>query len=176
MVLLELFLSFVKIGFCSFGGLSMIPVISEETVSKGWITAQQLSDIVGIAEMTPGSLGVNCATFVGLQVANVGGALIATLGVMMPSLTVCMAAAHFIMKFKDNKYLQNAMWGIRPVCLGMIISVIFPLAQTNYIFMNIVSWQAIVIGCAVLVLIMKFKWRIPAVIGFSALCGILFVR
>lgn len=176
MVLLELFLSFVKIGFCSFGGLSMIPVISDETISHGWLTAQQLSDIVGIAEMTPGSLGVNCATFVGLQVASVGGALIATLGVMVPSLTVCMAAAHFIMKFKDNKYLQNAMWGIRPVCLGMIVSVIFPLAGTNYIFMNAVSWQAIAIGAAVLVLILKFKWKIPAVIGFSALCGIIFVR
>ncbi len=176
MALFELFISFVKVGFCSFGGLSMIPVISEETVSRGWLTSQQLSDIVGIAEMTPGSLGINCATFVGLQVGGVPGALSATLGVMLPSLTVCMAAAHFIMKFKDNKYLQNAMWGIRPICLGMIVSVIFPLAQTNYMYMDMLSWQAVLIGCVVLVLILKFKWKIPAVIGFSALCGILFVR
>ena len=63
MVLLELFVSFLKIGFTSFGGLSMIPLITSEMTAHGWMTASEVSDIVAIAEMTPGPLGLNCATF-----------------------------------------------------------------------------------------------------------------
>ena len=82
MVLLELFLSFMKIGFFSFGGLTMIPVINDEVLVHGWMTADEVMDIVAVAEMTPGSLGINCATFVGLRTAGVMGAFSATLGVM----------------------------------------------------------------------------------------------
>ena len=67
MVLLELFISFLKIGFTSFGGLSMIPLITSEMTSHGWMTAAEVSDIVAIAEMTPGPLGLNCATFAGME-------------------------------------------------------------------------------------------------------------
>ena len=69
MVLLELFISFLKIGFTSFGGLSMIPLITSEMTSHGWMTAAEVSDIVAIAEMTPGPLGLNCATFAGMRTA-----------------------------------------------------------------------------------------------------------
>ena len=64
---LELFLSFMRIGFCSFGGTTMVPVINDEVLSHGWMTAAEVIDIVAVAEMTPGSLGINCATFVGLE-------------------------------------------------------------------------------------------------------------
>ena len=71
MVLLELFISFLKIGFTSFGGLSMIPLITSEMTSHGWMTAAEVSDIVAIAEMTPGPLGLNCATFAGMRTARI---------------------------------------------------------------------------------------------------------
>ena len=77
MVLLELFISFLKIGFTSFGGLSMIPLITSEMTSHGWMTAAEVSDIVAIAEMTPGPIAVNSATFVGTKIAGVPGALVA---------------------------------------------------------------------------------------------------
>lgn len=67
MVLLELYWSFLLIGFSSFGGLSMIPQISDQVISHGWMNASQVTDIVAIAEMTPGPLGLNCATFAGMQ-------------------------------------------------------------------------------------------------------------
>ena len=73
MVLLELYISFLKIGFTSFGGLSMIPLISSEMLSHGWMTASEVSDIVAIAEMTPGPLGLNSATFAGLRTAACRG-------------------------------------------------------------------------------------------------------
>ena len=67
MLYLELFLSFVMIGFTSFGGMSMIPLISDEMLTHGWMTSQEVADIVAIAEMTPGPLGLNCATFAGMR-------------------------------------------------------------------------------------------------------------
>ena len=69
--LFQLFLAFAKIGFTSFGGTSMIPLIMEEMLSHNWMTADDVANIVAIAEMTPGSLGVNCATFAGTQTAGV---------------------------------------------------------------------------------------------------------
>ena len=79
MVLLKLYWSFLLIGFSSFGGLSMIPLISSEMVSNGWMTVSQVTDIVAIAEMTPGPLGLNCATFAGMQAAGIPGAIAANL-------------------------------------------------------------------------------------------------
>ena len=67
MIYLRLFLSFVKIGFTSFGGLSLIPVINQEMLTNGWMNPHEISDIIAIAEMTPGSLGINCATFAGMR-------------------------------------------------------------------------------------------------------------
>lgn len=110
-MLLDLFLSFLKIGFFSFGGTTMIPVINDEVLVHGWMTADEVMDIVAVAEMTPGSLGINCATFVGLRTAGILGALSASLAVMMPSLTLCMLAAHFIMKLKGNQIMEHAMMG-----------------------------------------------------------------
>ena len=72
--LLELFWSFLKIGFTSFGGLSMIPLISHEVISHGWMNLGEVGDIVAIAEMTPGPLGFNCATFAGIHAAGIPGA------------------------------------------------------------------------------------------------------
>ena len=84
MMFLELFLSFLKVGFTSFGGLSMVPLISSEMVSHGWMTAQEVTDLLAIAEMTPGPFGLNCATFAGMNAAGVPGAVIANLGVLAP--------------------------------------------------------------------------------------------
>lgn len=111
MIYLKLFLTFVKIGFCSFGGMTMVAVINDEVLRYGWMTAAEVMDIVAVAEMTPGSLGINCATFVGLRTAGIPGALAASVGVMMPSLTICMAGAHFILKLKGNPWLESAMRG-----------------------------------------------------------------
>lgn len=85
--LFQLFFAFAKIGFTSFGGTSMIPLIMEEMLSHNWMTADDVANIVAIAEMTPGSLGVNCATFAGTQTAGVLGGTAAVIGVLTPTLT-----------------------------------------------------------------------------------------
>lgn len=173
MVYIELMVSFLLIGFTSFGGMSMIPLISSEMLSHGWMTAAEVSDIVAIAEMTPGPLGLNCATFAGSRVAGVLGAMCASFGVLVPSLTICMAAAVALKKFKDSRLLQNALYGIRPMCIGMIAAIILNLLLTNYAG-NLfgVSWQAILIGVIAFVALYFGKWSIAKTILLSAALGL----
>ena len=102
MVLLDLFWSFCKIGFTSFGGLSMVPLINGEMMAHGWMTLAEVSDIVAIAEMTPGPLGLNCAIFAGTRVAGLVGAICASIGVLSPSFLVGAVVAVMFEKFKDS--------------------------------------------------------------------------
>lgn len=168
MLLLELFWSFVKIGFTSFGGLSMIPLISSEMISHGWMTASEVSDIVAIAEMTPGPLGLNCATFAGMRAAGLAGAFVANLGALAPTLTLCAVAAVFFEHFRDNKRLAQIMVGVRPACVGMVAGVIIELGLENY-----TDWPSLVLGAVDLVLLLKFRVSIPKVLLFSAVVGII---
>ena len=177
MILLELFWSFCKIGFTSFGGLSMIPQISNEVLSHGWMTAEQVTDIVAIAEMTPGPLGLNCATFAGTRVAGFLGAISASLGVLSPTFLICAVAAVAFEKFRDSSFMQKAMSGIRPICLGLILAVVCSLSMTNYAApAGGVSLPALVIGTAALAALLKWKVSIPIVIAASALLGLVLIR
>ena len=174
MICLELFLSFLLIGFTSFGGMSMIPLINDQMLSHGWMTASEVADIVAIAEMTPGPLGLNCATFAGARTAGIAGALSASLGVLMPSFTLTMLAAMFLVKFKENRLMGEALYGIRPVCIGMIFAVIIQQCMANYAgpLFGFLSWPALVIGLVAFVLL-RFKWSVPKTIIVSAALGIL---
>ena len=174
MLLLELFWSFVKIGFTSFGGLSMVPLVSNEMISHGWMTGSEVSDIVAIAEMTPGPLGFNCATFAGMRTAGLAGAVAANLGVLTPNLTLCLLAAMFFQRFKDSRRLGQVMTGVRPACVGMVAGVLIDMALVNYA--NVtggVSLPAVGIGVLDSVLLLRFRLSIPKVLGISALLGLL---
>ena len=182
MLYAELFVSFLMIGFTSFGGMSMIPLINDQMLSHGWMTAQEVADIVAIAEMTPGPLGLNCATFAGTRTGSaIGafpgllGALSASIGVLIPSMTLCLIAAMFLEKFKQNRLMGNALFGIRPVCIGMIAAIIIQQCQANYAgtLLGVVSWQAILIGLVAFYLLLKRKWTVPMTILTSAALGLL---
>lgn len=176
MILLELFWSFCKIGFTSFGGLSMVPLINSEMLSHGWMTLSEVSDIVAIAEMTPGPLGLNCATFAGTRVAGLAGAVSASLGVLSPTLLVCAIAAVMFEKFRDAALMRQVMLGVRPSCLGLISGVLLSLAMTNYVSAGAVSLPAVFIGVVGLFLLVKCKVSIPKVILLSAALGLLLIR
>lgn len=174
MIYLELFLSFLMIGFTSFGGMSMIPLINDQMLSHGWMTATEVADIVAIAEMTPGPLGLNCATFAGARTAGIAGALAASLGVLTPSLTVAMLSAMFLKKFKENRLMEEALYGIRPVCIGMIFAVVLQQCETNYAgtLLGFLSWPAVLIGLVSLLVLFRFKWSIPKTIILAAVLGV----
>ena len=173
LTLLKLFWSFIKIGFTSFGGLSMVPLISHEVVTNGWMDLEEVADIVATAEMTPGPLGLNCATFAGIHAAGMPGALAANLGVLMPTLTITAAAGIFFAKFRESRYMEQLMTGVRPVCMGLILGVILSFCQTNYVIGGSVSPRAILIGIIDLFLLTKWKCSVPAVILLSAILGLL---
>lgn len=173
MIYLQLFWSFLKIGFTSFGGLSMIPLISSEMLSHNWMTVEEVSDIVAIAEMTPGPLGLNCATFAGTRTAGFLGAIAASMGVLMPSFTLCLMAAVFFEKFKTAKLIQRMMIGVRPACLAMVIGVCLTLSYTNYTTSSGISIPSIVIGVLDTILLVKYKISIPKTILLSAVLGLL---
>lgn len=168
----QLFWSFCQIGFTSFGGLSMIPLISSEMLGHGWMTSAEVSDIVAIAEMTPGPLGLNCATFAGVRVAGLPGALAANLGILMPTFTVCAIAAVFFERFKNSDALKHIMTAVRPVCIGLIWAVILSLCRTNYIVGGSVRLSSILIGCIGVYLLVRRKWSVPKVICAAAVLGI----
>jgi len=172
MIYLQLFLSFVKIGFTSFGGISMIPLIPDEMLSHGWMSTQEVTDIVAIAEMTPGPLGLNCATFAGIKTAGILGALSATAGVLVPAFTLTLAAAIFFQKVKDSHRMKQLLCGVRPAAVGMVFGVVCTLALSNYFGSGSADVKGILLGAAMLPLLLKWKLSIPKVIGISALLGL----
>ena len=163
MIYLELFLSFLIIGFTSFGGMSMIPLINDQMLSHGWMTAAEVADIVAIAEMTPGPLGLNCATFAGARTAGAAGALV--------DVHVDLDAH---VGEKQNRLMGEALYGIRPACIGMIFAVIIQQSMANYAgpLFGFLSWPALVIGVIALVMLLRFKWSIPKTIVLSAVLGL----
>ena len=173
MLLAELLVSFLLVGLTSFGGMSMIPLISQQMLSHGWMTAQEVADIVAIAEMTPGPLGLNCATFAGTRTAGLAGAAVATIGVLLPSLTITMLAAMFFKRFRESRLMDEALYGIRPVCIGMIAAILVQQSLANYVVASAVSLPSVAIGLVALVLILKFKVGVPAVILVSAALGLI---
>lgn len=171
--LLQMFWSFCQIGFTSFGGMSMIPLINSEMISHGWMTAGEVSDIVAMAEMTPGPLGLNCATFAGMRVAGVVGAVICVIGMLMPTLTICAGAAVFFQKFKNSSLLKNLMIGVRPASIGIMFAVMVSLSLTNYVVGTSISLGAVGIGLLSIFLLIKCRWSVPLVILLSAFLGLL---
>ena len=172
--LIDLYLSFLKIGFLSFGGFTMIPVINDVVLTKGWMIPEEVGDIVAIAEMTPGTLGINCSTFAGMRVGGIPGAICAALGILTPSFTLCLATAMFLSKFKGNPYLEAALKGIRPVCFGVILSVVISLGRTEFVVSDsVILWMPVLIAVAVGLSQHYLSISIPKTIFLAAVAGIL---
>ena len=167
MEILKLYWTFLLIGFSSFGGLSMIPQISQQVLQNHWMTQNQVTDILAIAEMTPGPLGLNCATFAGMQAAGIPGAIIANLGILTPSFTL---GFH---KYKNSKILSRALVGIRPVCLGLVLGVLLSLISSTYLVPGDFNGSSVLIGAIDFVLLFRYNISIPKLIIFSACVGII---
>lgn len=121
MNLLELFLTFLKIGTVSFGGgYGMISVLQDEVLAHGWLTKEALLDFIAVAESTPGPIAVNMATFVGSSEAGFFGALIATLGVTLPAFLIMLFVAAVFQNLLKYKGVDAFMRGVRPCVAGLI--------------------------------------------------------
>lgn len=124
MLLAQLFLAFLKIGAFSFGGgYAAMPLIQAQVIDRyGWLSVSEFSDLVTIAEMTPGPIAVNSATFVGSQVAGIPGALTATAGCILPSCLFVTALAWLYQKYRKMTLLQGILKSLRPAVVAMIFT------------------------------------------------------
>lgn len=124
MIYLELFWSYFQIGLFSIGGgYAAMPLIQHQVVEiHSWLTMTQFADIVTIAEMTPGPIAINSATFVGTLVAGVPGAIIATIGCIFPSCVIVMTLAYIYYRFRGLSIVQGILAGLRPAVVAMIAS------------------------------------------------------
>lgn len=145
-VLLKLFITFLKIGAFSFGGgYAMLPLIENEIVQNhNWLDSIEFIDILAVSEMTPGSIAINSATFLGFKVAGVPGSVISTIGVVLPSFVVISIIFLFLNKFKNSKYIDWIFMGIRPVVLGLIASAAVSVAKSAFVDMKAIMIAGII--------------------------------
>ena len=130
---IELITTFFKIGAFSFGGgYAMIPLIQKEIENHGWMTGAEFIDIISIAEMTPGPIAVNSATFVGYKTAGFWGGIIATVGVALPSLLLILLVSQVFFKYQDHPTNKMIFYGIRPVIVGLISTAAITVSKTAF--------------------------------------------
>lgn len=124
MIYFKLYMMFFKIGLFSIGGgLATLPFLQEIANKYGWISSKQLLNMIAVSESTPGPIGINTATFVGNTRAGTLGGIVATLGIITPSLIIIVVIAHYFQKFGEEKIVQSAFKGIRPAVTGLLASV-----------------------------------------------------
>ena len=188
MILLKLFYEFMKIGlFTVGGGMACVPFLLALSEKTGWYTEAQLLDMIAISESTPGPIGINMATYTGYTVEGIVGAVIATLGIVIPTVILVLCIAKFLESFKDNKYVLGAMYGLRPASTGLIAAAGVSVAVLSLVntdaFMarewaSVVEPKSIVLAAILLILknkVKKTKNLHPVFyIAASAVVGIVF--
>lgn len=155
MIYLQLFYSYLKIGFFGFGGgYAMLSLIQYEVVEHNeWLTNSEFADIVAVSQITPGPVAINSATYVGYSVTgNFWGALIATFAVCLPALTIMLLVTKFYLKLAGNRYVEGAVRGMQPMVIGMIVAAAL-LLITPETFIDWKSWA--IFGACFLATILK---------------------
>lgn len=190
MILLQLFWEFFKTGlFAIGGGLATLPFLYDMSDKTGWFTHGDLTNMVAVAESTPGPIGVNTATYVGFTTAGLPGAVIATLGLITPSIIVILIIAGFLKAFRENKTVDSAFYGLRAASTAMVCASGLTVAASALLHTEALAgglaaigswlnWKAVILAAAVYVLTNHIEWtkqRHPIwFIGLSAVVGIVF--
>ena len=189
MILLRLFWEFFQIGLFSVGGgLATLPFLYNLGARSGWFTAEQVADMLAVSESTPGPIGVNMATYVGFTSAGVPGSIIATLGLVTPSIIIILLVAAAMKAFRNNRYVEAAFYTLRPASTGlitaagwsvvMLVLVNTELFESTGVFTDLFNWRNLLLF-AVLFALTNFVKPIKKlhpifVILFAAVCGIVF--
>lgn len=181
MIYLQLFYEFFKVGlFAIGGGLATLPFLYKLSDTSGWYTYSDVADMIAVSESTPGAIGVNMATYVGYQTAGFFGGVVATVGLVLPSIIIILCIARILSKFKDNQYVQGAFLGLRPASLAMIATAGIGVAkvalfhsESQSIFQSI-SLPAVFLAVIIYGLSKKTKLNTIGLIAIGAVVGIVF--
>lgn len=163
MLYVRLFWEFFKTGlFAVGGGLATLPFLQDMAERTGWFTHAQLADMLAVSESTPGPIGVNMATYVGFSTAGIPGAVVATLGLITPSVIIILIIAKVLAAFRQNKTVDAAFYGLRPCSVGLIAAAgllvvkiaLFDvdLYRQTGVLMNLFQWKAIALAAVLIVL------------------------
>ena len=143
MIYLRLFWEFFKTGlFAVGGGLATLPFIYDMSDRMGWFTYQQIADMIAVSESTPGPIGVNTATYVGYITGGLPGAIVATLGLVTPAIIIILIIASCLKKFRENRFVDHAFYGLRPASAGLIAAAGFSVVMLALVREDafILSW------------------------------------
>ncbi len=189
MIYLRLFFEFFKTGLFAFGGgMAAIPFLAEMGEKTGWFTHQFLTDMIAVSESTPGPIAVNAATYVGYITAGIPGGIVATLGLMTPSILLVLIIATFLKAFRTNRYVDQVFYGIRPASVGLIAAAGITVMRLCLLdtaayaesgrLLDLLDWRAIALFAVIWVLtnlIKKTKKLHPVIfIAVAAVVGIVF--
>ena len=187
MILLELFLTFFEIGALTFGGgYAMIPFVREQVLLHGWLTEEELLNMIAVSESTPGPIAVNMATFVGSEQAGVLGSAAATLGVVLPSFIIILIISSLLKNFLKYNGVKAFLSGVRPCVVSLILgtattlflSVLLGIGANNFEFnVDILGIIIFAIVVATSLIYKKIKGKKPSpilMIAFSAILGMIF--
>lgn len=179
-LLWTLFISFIQVGLFSVGGgYAAIPLIQEQVVNTHkLLTMAEFTDLITIAEMTPGPISINSATFVGQRVYGTLGAVVCTLGVILPAFIICLTLAYFYYKYKNFSGVQTVLGALRPAVVALIASAgvsILVLALFNTNFHNIVlsefRWLEFVLFIGGFIILRKYKLNAVSIIIGTGVIG-----
>ena len=169
-MLWSLFFSFFKIGLFGYGGgYAMISLIQNELLSNGWMSKAKFVDIIAIAQMTPGPIAVNSATFIGYELASYKGAFIATLAVLLPSFILVNILAIYIKSVTHSRFTNSILQYLRPVIIALIINAAYTIAKDA-----IADYFSLIILGFSFFLIWKTKLHPIFIIALSGLCGMIY--
>lgn len=180
MLLLKLFFAFIQVGLFSVGGgYAAIPLIQDQIVNiHGLMTIEEFSDLITVAEMTPGPISINSSTFVGMRLAGVGGVLLCTLGCIIPSFCICLTLAHFYYKYRTVGGVQTVLAALRPAVVSLIASaglsiLMLGLFQTDMFSASLENLRLVELGlfAGSLFLLRKYKANAIAIILGSGVVG-----
>ncbi len=144
----QLFYEFLTIGLLAVGGgLVTIPFLAELSEKYGWFSLDELTDMIAISEITPGTIGINMATFAGFQTGGISGGIIATLGLTLPAFIILLFFSNFIVKYKSNHIFQNILFGIRPAAIALILYAGWLIAK-----LSLTEWKTQLLSLVLLLL------------------------
>ena len=182
MLLFKLCIAFIQVGMFSVGGgYAAIPLIQEQIVNiYGLMTLSEFSDLITVAEMTPGPISINSATFVGMRIAGIPGVLLCTIGCIIPSFCICLILAHFYYKYRNVSGVQIVLGAMRPAVVALIASAgasilflgLFQ-AELHDIVLSNIRWVELAIFIGALFILRKYKTSAVAIILGSGIVGTL---
>lgn len=185
MIYIQVLIEFFKIGLFSIGGgLATLPFLYHLAEQYGWITSEDLLNMIAVAESTPGPIGINTATFVGFQTGGVLGGVVATLGIVTPSIIIIILIAHYFMKFSEQPTVRAGFNGVRPAVVGLIAAAGFEVVKISllnaeqlletYNFATLLNYKALALFTVMLFLIYRYKKHPILYIVAGGIIGVIF--